>query len=138
VKSSLDDELFLAPFFLVMHHALVRKGIPVRQDADRSALKGRLFFQSPADLPLESGNTTLARSRCPAASWLPGFLPKEVIRFQFSQLVEGIADVRKASTRCLSAENVPVCLYNAQLTFEGFTFFAYLLDLRVEWLQFQF
>jgi hypothetical protein len=103
-------------------------------------LKGRLFFQSRADLPIESGNTT-PRPFQVSGSKL-GFrdsFPKEVIRFQFSQLVEGIADVPQGiESLSVGGKRFELCLYNAQLTFERFTFFADSLDLRVEWRQFLF
>jgi hypothetical protein len=99
-------------------------------------LESRLPFQNPPDLPFETGNPTSQSIYVSGGiADLRHSFPKELARFQFGQLVEGIAGIPQGVEPLpVGGKRFELCLYQAQITFENLEFPSSLLDLRVQWL----
>ena len=135
----LYDVLFLAPFFTVIRTTyFILQDVEFIQALIYLLPERCLFFQDPADLPLEAGNLAPRPfQRSGVILCLRNSSPEEFIRFHFLQLVERVAGVPQGiEPLSFGGKCFQLRLYRSQLTYQHVMFLPCLLDLQVQLFQF--
>jgi hypothetical protein len=138
-KLPIDGEFFIAPLVAGMRIVyFIVQAVEFIEAPVRLCLETRLFFQDPADFPVEAGD--VAPQPCDAPGGildLRQFSPEELTGFQFVESVEEIAGVPQGvETEPVGGKGFKLCVYRTHLALELRQRSPGLFDLRVKRRQF--
>ena len=138
-KLPIDGEFFLAPLVAGMRIVYFNvQAVEFIEAPVRLRLEMGLFFQDPADLPVEAGDVGPQPCDTPGGILdLRQFSPEELTGFQLVESVEEIAGLPQGvETEPVCGKGCKLCVYRAHLTLELCQRSPDLLDLRVKRRQF--